>query len=123
MKHFLWIVLLWCVGQVLLTGCGHKTGVPQLSPADKAAFDQAPADLKGQWTAALEAGDKNDYVGAQTLLYGLLNQTSSPEQKQAVSKELSLLNDRLYSALGKGDPEAQKAMEELRRNPPNRPPR
>lgn len=123
MKHSLWIVLLWCICPVLFTGCHHKAGVEQLSPADKAAFDQASADLKAQWTAALEAGEKNDYVGAQTLLYGLLNQTLSPEQKQAVSKELSLLNDRLYSALGKGDPEAQKAIEELRRNPPNRPPR
>ena len=123
MKHSLWIVLLSCVCLAPLTSCGHKTGVEQLSPADKRAFDQAPADLKTQWTAALQAGETNDYVGAQTLLYGLLNQTLSPEQKQAVGKGLSSLNDRLYSALAKGDPEAQKAIEELRRNPPNRPPR
>jgi hypothetical protein len=122
MKHSPWIVLLWCVCFVLLTGCGHKTG-GELSSAEKAAFDQAPADLKAQWTAALEAGGTNDYVSAQTLLYGLLNQTLSPEQKQAVGKALSSLNDRLYSALDKGDPDAQKAIEELRRNPPSRQPR
>ena len=122
MKHSPWIVLLWCICLALLTGCGQKTA-GELGPAEKRAFDQAPADLKSQWTAALEAGEKNDYVGAQTLLYGLLNQTLSAEQKQAVGKAMSSLNEKLYSALDKGDPEAQKAMEELRRNPPNRQPR
>jgi tRNA A37 N6-isopentenylltransferase MiaA len=122
MKHSAWIVLLWCVCLAFLTGCGQKTA-GELSSAEKRAFDQAPAELKAQWTAALEAGGTNDYVSAQTLLYGLLNQTLSQEQKQAVGKALSSLNDRLYSALDKGDPEAQKAIEELRRNPPNRPPR
>jgi hypothetical protein len=122
MKHSPWIVLLWCVCLALLTGCGQKTA-GELSSAEKGAFDQAPGDLKAQWTGALEAAGTNDYVGAQTLLYGLLNQTLSPEQKQAVGKTLSSLNERLYSALDKGDPEAQKAMEELRRNPPNRQPR
>ena len=122
MKHSPWIVLLWCICLALLPGCGHKTG-GELSSAEKRAFDQAPADLKAQWTAALEAGQTNDYVSAQTLLYGLLSQTLSPDQKQAVGKEQSLLNNRLYSGLDKGDPEAQRALEELRRNPPNRQPR
>jgi hypothetical protein len=122
MKHSAWIVLLWCVCLAFLTGCGQKAA-GELSSAEKRAFDQAPAELKAQWTAALEAGGTNDYVSAQTLLYGLLNQALSQEQKQAVGKALSSLNDRLYSALDKGDPEAQKAIEELRRNPPNRPPR
>lgn len=74
------------------------------------------------WTAATEAARTNDYVGAQNLLFGLLNaQTLSAEQKAAVSKEIGTVNDQLYAAFDKGDPAAQKAVEELRRNPPNRP--
>jgi predicted small lipoprotein YifL len=120
MKHLLCPVLLCLTSVAIFAGCGRK-GVGELTAAEAKAFDQAAPELKQEWIAALEASKTNDYNGAQTLLYGLLNQNLSPEQRQAVVKQSTVVNDRLYSALEKGDPAAQKAIEEMRRNPPNRP--
>lgn len=120
MRRSLQLVLLSTACLVLLIGCGEKK-LGQLTSAEAKAFDQAPAEAKQQWTSAVEATRTNDYVGAQTLLFGLLNQELSTDQKAAVQKQMGIVNDNLYAALEKGDPEAQKAMDELRRNPPNRP--
>jgi hypothetical protein len=103
----------------LLVGCGHKGS--ELSAAELKAFDSAPAETKQMWVAALGASKTNDYVGGQTLFYKLLGGDLSPEQRAVVSKESTALNERLYAAFEKGDPEAKKAIEELRQNQANRP--
>jgi hypothetical protein len=114
--------LVFFSGVFLLCGCGHK--VPDgISNADKQAFDSAPPELKEVWLKGLEAFNTNDYATAQNLFYSLLNQELSPAQKQAVANETTIVMNRLYSGAEKGDPDALKALEELRRNPPNRPPR
>ena len=118
-----WVSLIVFPAILLLVGCSKKQGVGELTDADTKAFDSAPADVKQTWTTALEASKSNDYVGAQTLLYGLLAQNLSPDQKQAVTKASTLVNQRLYDGVEKGDPAALKAMEDMRRNPPGRQPR
>jgi hypothetical protein len=119
MKSGLWLAFCAALMLAFVVGCHHSAS-GELSSAEVHAFDQAAPDLKQIWMTALEASKTNDYVGAQTMLYGLLNQNLSPDQKNAVTKESTALNDRLYAALEKGDPAAQKAMEDLRKNPPGR---
>ena len=104
----------------LFTGCAQKTGT-QLSSADLKAFDSAAPEVKQMWSSALEVSKTNDYVGGQTLFYKLLSGELSPEQRAAVGKASTDLNNRLYAAFEKGDPQAQKAIQEMRSNPPNRP--
>jgi len=105
-----------------LTGCGHK--VPSaISSSDKQAFDSAPPEIKQVWLTGIEAVNTNDYAAAQNLFYSLLNQDLSPAQRQAVANASTMVMNRLYEGAEKGDPAALKAVEELRRNPPNRQPR
>ena len=105
----------------LFGGCGGKTGAAKLSSAELKSFDSAPAELKQTWSNALEAAKSNDYVAGQTLFMKLLSEELTPQQRDAVSKASTDLNARLYAAFEKGDPGAQKAIQELRSNPPNRP--
>ena len=72
------------------------------------------------WVQASEAVRTNGYVSAYNLCYQLSNADLSPDQKQAVTKVSADLNDRLLAAVDKGDPAAQQALEEMRRDPPNR---
>jgi hypothetical protein len=72
------------------------------------------------WQVGLAASRTNDYVGGQTILFKLMNLDLTPEQREAVNRETTALNQRLYAAVDKGDPAAQKAMQELRANPPTR---
>lgn len=104
---------------LLAAGCGKQTG--GLSPNEKQAFDSASPEVKQNWEMALAAGQTNDYVASLTLFGRLLSREMSPEQKNAASKEMTAVNERMFAAAQKGDQAARKAIEELRRNPPNRP--
>jgi len=110
-------------GAFLLCGCGHK--VPDaISSADRQAFDSAPPEVKEVWLKGLEAFNTNDYATAQNLFYNLLlSKELSPAQKQALANQTTIVMNRLYDGAQKGDQAAIKALEELRRNPPNRQPR
>jgi len=102
-----------------LTGCGPK--VPSaISSSDKQAFDSAPPEIKQVWLTGVEAVNTNDYAAAQNLFYNLLNQDLPPAQRQAVANASTLVMNRLYDGAQKGDSNALKALEELRRNPPGR---
>ena len=104
----------------LLVGCGQKGG-PGPSNAGTAAFDNASQELKQTWNLALEASRTNDYVKAQTLLFGMLRQQPTPEQTTAIQNEIALSRQHLEAAVQQGDPAAQAALRQLRQNPPNRP--
>lgn len=119
MGTFKWASLLVLSAVFLIAGC-RQAGVGELSSKERQAFDSAPPELKQTWMTALEASRTNDFAGAQTLLYGLLNQNLSPEQKQAVTKESTSINNRLYDGVAKGDPVALKALEDMKRNSPGR---
>ena len=106
-----------------MTGCGRQKAPSDITSADKQAFDSAPAEIKQVWIKGLEAVNTNDYAMAQNLFYSLLSQDLSAAQRQAVTKETTIVMDRVYSGVEKGDPTALKTMEEMRRNPPNRQPR
>jgi hypothetical protein len=105
---------------VLLLPACSRSGGSGLTARETQAFDKASPELKQSWTAALAAAKTNDYVGAQTLLYGLLGQQLTPEQQQAVQDEITVVKDNLTAAVQKGDPAAQAALQQLRQNPPNR---
>ena len=104
---------------LLIAGCDHKS-VNQLSSAEAGAFDQAPPEVKAMWVQASDAVRTNGYVTGYNLFYDLINTDLSPDQKQAVTKESAALNERLLTAVDKGDPAAQAALQEMRRNPPSR---
>ena len=103
----------------VLTACSRSGGTG-LTERENRAFDSASPELKQTWAAALEAGKTNDYVGAQTLLYGLLSQQLTPEQQKAVQDETTVVRNNLSAAVQRGDPAAQAALQQLRQNPPNR---
>jgi predicted small lipoprotein YifL len=104
---------------ILLSGCGHKNAT-QLTPAQAAAFDQASPEVKRMWNEASEASRTNGYVTAYNLYYELVNADLSPEQKEAVAKANTSLNERLLAAVNKGDPAAQQAIQEMRQHPSSR---
>jgi len=103
----------------LLPACSKKNS-GELTSTDAQSFDQAPAETKQMWALAMEAAKTNDYVTAYNMLYTLGGQSLSPDQKQAVTKQTTVLNDRMLAGVEKGDPAAQKALDDLKRNPPNR---
>ena len=105
----------------LLLGCGHQSGSQKLTDSELKALDAATPEIKQMWSAALEASKTNDYAGGMLLLNKLLTQDLSPAQREAVSKQSTALKQRLDAAVDKGDPEARKALEELRQSAPNRP--
>ena len=115
--HLLLLAVL--AAPLLVGGCGQKAG-PALSAGDKQSFDKAPPQVKQVWDRVLEADRTYDYVFAQKLLYGLSQQPLPPDQKDAVSNETAVISKRMYDAAEKGDAAALKAIQELRRNPPNR---
>jgi len=104
---------------LLVSGCGRKAA-NGLSPAETTAFDQAPPEVKAMWVQASEAVRTNGYVKAYNLCYELVNADLSPDQKQAVTKISAALNDQLLAAVNKGDPAAEKALQEMHNDPPNR---
>ncbi len=113
------LLLTVLVAPLLAGGCGQRAG-PVLSAGDKKAFEKAPPEVKQVWDRVLEADRTNGYVVAQNLLYRLSQQPLLPEQKDAVSNETAVVSKRLYDAAEKGDAAALAAIQQLRRNPPNR---
>src|SRR2546425_5805828 len=86
---------IFLVGFLLFSGCHGKS--PKLNQNDQTAFNQAPPEVKQFWDKALEADKANDYAAAETLLYKLLSLQLTPEQRGAVEKELTSVNQRLFA--------------------------
>jgi hypothetical protein len=118
MKAIPRLALLIPVALLLVVGCGHKSSA--LTAKDEAAFAQASPEVKQMWTKGCEAANANDYTTAYNLFYQLVNTGLTPEQKTAVTKVNAALNERLMAALEKGDPNAQKAFQEMKAQPPAR---
>jgi hypothetical protein len=119
MNFFLRPAFAGAVAILILGGCSKSA--PGVTDRDTRAFDQASPELKQTWAAALEASKTNDYVTAETLLYGLLGQQPTAEQTDAIRKEIAALDARLRAAVAKGDPAAKAAFEQMQRNSPRRP--
>jgi len=114
MNRFCLHFILAIAALTLFAGCSGKDS-PKLSTSEKNVFDQAPPEVSQMWKSILDADKNNDYVGANRTLYNLSRLDLTPEQSQAVSTELESLKQRLADAVKRGDPEAIKALEELRR--------
>ncbi len=114
-------LIFWCANLLALvflaTGCGGKKGA---QAPDVSAFDKAPPELKQMWDTALASDKTNNFVASEMLLYRLLKQDITPEQKDAVARAIGAVKDHLGAALEKGDPAAKEALAELPRNPPTR---
>ena len=102
----------------IVTGCGRDS--KSSSAESSKAFESAPAETKRAWQAALEAGRTNDFESAKRLLYSLAGPELNPQQQQALNDALASLDEKFSAALEKGDPGAQRALEALRKDPPNR---
>ena len=102
----------------VLCGCGSKD--PSSAFKNSKAFDNAPPEIKLMWTEALEAGRTNDFENCKKLLYSLGAAAITPVQQRAVSEALANFDSKFYESLQKGDPEAQRALDALRKEPPNR---
>lgn len=102
---------------LLLAGCGKKAPV---TADNTRVFDKASPEIKQMWQTALEASKTNDYVTAEMVLYRLSRPELTPEQTDAINRQLTALTERLNDAVTKGDPAAKAAVTELHRNPPNR---
>lgn len=103
---------------LILSGCGRATG--GLASKEQHAFDNASPELAQSWATAVQASKTDDYFGAEVLLYQLLRQNLTAEQKLAVEHQLTIVIERLNAALDKGDPAAKAALDQLHSNPPNR---
>ena len=79
------------------------------------AFDRAPAMVKASWSKAVTCAQTNDCVGATILLKELRTQPLTPEQSAAVEASLKSVTETMYTAADRGDPAAQKAIEELKK--------
>lgn len=113
-----WMMIACLAVALLSAGCG--------SGPDKSAFNNTAPELKQIWDKAIAANQANDYVAASTNYVALLRQGISADQTAAVQSALRSLNQRLQTAVAKGDATAQKAVEDLKKlsgtsNRPGRP--
>ena len=101
---------------MLATGCSKhaKGGASEQEQAK--ALESASPRIQADWKLAVEAAQTNDYATAFLTLRKLQGQTDlTPEQRTAVDGKMTQVNDAMLAAVQKGDPEAKKAFDEIRR--------
>ena len=115
MNKFISRMAVWCLATGLLAGCGKGNGGTARS------FDNAPPEIKAEWSKAFAADQANDYIAAASGYQMIVNQSDklSVDQCQLVSDARSKLFSRLNSAAQRGDANARKALDALRRSPPH----
>ncbi len=111
MKHQL---VVWVALVSLIAGCSK--GPASIAGKSK-VFDSAPAAVKEFWTQAVACAQTNDYAGATLRLMELRKQELTPAQSAAVEASLKTVTEALYAAADRGDPAAQKAIDELKKRP------
>jgi hypothetical protein len=101
----------WVV--MLLASCGAN---PQsaASRGDK-AFQSAPAEVKAAWQLATASLQTNNFATTLDTLKRLHGAGLTPEQMKAIEETATATSDKMYAAANAGDPNAKKALEELRR--------
>jgi hypothetical protein len=99
---------------LLLVGCS-KSAV-SVGDAKSKLFDNADPAIKASWNAGLSALKTNDYALAITTFQQLLAQPNlTAEQGQAVADTFATASEQMSAAAAKGDPNAKKAMEDLKK--------
>ena len=91
------------------SGCKKESGVPDQ------AFKNAGPETQARWQQAVEAAKTNGYVTAALTLRKLQLVTNlTSDQQAAITALMTTVNENLAAAEQAGDPEAKKAMEEIR---------
>lgn len=99
---------------LVLVACGKSAG--SVAAGKARLFASAPAETKGKWDIAAAAATTNDFALAIVTLQQLQTQTNlTAEQRQAVDQTATAVSDQMYDAANKGDPKAQKAIDDLRK--------
>src|SRR5258707_13756507 len=107
----IWAVCLLAAFQ--LAGCGR--GSATRAAASSKAFDKASPEIKAQWDKVAGAVSSNDYATAILTCRKLLGPPGlTGEQIAAVNDAMTAENNRMTAAAEKGDPNALKAIEEIR---------
>jgi hypothetical protein len=110
MKKYFWI-LLAIIAMMVVAGCTKKKTPDDIGKA----FATADAATKGNWDKAIAAYKTNDYTGAITILQVLRIQPNlTPEQWNAAQETFSMVMSKAMEAAGRGDANAQQAMEILK---------
>jgi hypothetical protein len=95
-----------------VAGCKKSS---QAAAVDAKAFDSASAELKEAWSTALKAAEANDYATAYITLAQMRTQPGlSGEQGRAIASESTIVHARMDEAAQKGDPNALKAIQDIR---------
>ncbi len=110
--------LLVCAGLLAFWGCskGGPKDPNKLGAQYNKLFQSADPQIKGCWDTAMDAMKTNGYAPAVMALRMLVQETNAtPEQVQAARETAIAVSDKMYDAVGKGDANAQAAVEELRK--------
>jgi hypothetical protein len=98
-----------------MTGCG-KAAPPKVASGTK-VFDAVSPEIKAEWDKTLAAAAANDYATAITTCRKLQARGDlNDAQRAAVIDTMTAVNSKMSDAAQKGDPNARKAIEELRKS-------
>jgi len=95
-------------------GCNQEAARQMV--ADTKAFESASPVIKDDWAKTLAAVSSRDYSTAIISCRKLQALTElTPEQRVAVNKTLAAVSQQMTAAAAKGDPDAIKAIQEMRK--------
>ncbi len=95
---------------LLVAGCGKGGG------ANAKAFDSANPEVKTLWDKAQTAAKAKDYASALLTFRQLSARADlTPDQIKAMEVASTAVSDQMYEAANKGDAEATKAIETMRK--------
>jgi hypothetical protein len=108
--HFFAAIGLVALAGFLAIGCGKSVG------SGAKAFDSANAEIKAVWDKGMTAATAKDYATALLAFQELRARTDlTPAQIKAVEQTATTVSDQMYEAANKGDAEATKAIETMRK--------
>jgi len=106
------ITCLAAIAVLAVDGC-KKPNAAAPDAANK-AFQSAAPELKDAWASAVAADKTNGYADAYLTLLQMRHQTDlPPDQLAAIDALANSVHTRMSEAAQKGDPAAQKAIQEI----------
>lgn len=113
MKRYAWLFAFVLALNLVGFGCGKKGGATIADGAK--VFDSNPA-AKEVYQKAMATLGTNDFVGATLLLQSIRTMPNpTPEQTEALNAAMTAVSDKMYEGINKGDANAKKALEEMRK--------
>jgi hypothetical protein len=108
----------FCVtaGLVAVVASGCSKSAATVGSGNARLFASADASVKADWNAAMSAFKTNGYAAAIVALGRLSEHKNlSAEQFAAVKQTAAAISDQMWTAANKGDPDAVRAISELRK--------